>query len=113
MAVLLVPTNSDITYSSQKTRLDGRDYVLRFSFNEREERWHLSVFNDQEEPLLQGLKLLTSWPLLRNHRYDDRLPPGELMVIDLTGLDAPPGFAELGEGRRCELTYFDSEEEEP
>jgi hypothetical protein len=110
MAVLLVPTTPGAPYHSQKTRLDGRDYVLRFAFNERENRWHLSILDDEERPILLGLKLVANWPLLRHYRWDPRVPPGELMVLDLTGDRTPPGLDELGEGLRCELTYFEAAE---
>ena len=109
MAVLLVPTTPGAPYHSQKTRLDGRDYVLRFAFNQREGRWRLSIFDDEEQPILLGLKLVANWPLLRHYHYDPRIPPGELMVLDLTGDRTPPGLDELGEGLRCELTYFEAE----
>jgi hypothetical protein len=109
MAVLLIPTALDAAYSTQKTRLDGRDYVLRLSYNEREERFYLSILDEEETPLVEGLKLIPNWPLLRHYRYDPRLPPGELMATDLTGNLTPPTIDELGEGRRVELSYFSTE----
>lgn len=108
MAVLLVPTSPGVPYYSQTTKLDGRDYLLRFAFNEREAAWRLSILEPDETPLLLGLKLVANWPLLRHYHHDPRLPPGELMVVDLTGEATVPGLDELGEGKRCELTYFDT-----
>lgn len=104
----LVPNAAEVAYSRQKTRLDGRDYVLTFSYNEREDRWYLSLYDDEDKPILLGLKLVSNFPLLRHYHWDERVPPGELMAVDLaTNLSPPPGFAELGEGRRIELTYYD------
>ncbi len=110
MAVLLVPTTPGAPYHSQKTRLDGRDYVLRLAYNQREERWRLSILDEEEQPILIGLKLVANWPLLRHYRFDPRLPPGEFFAMDLTGNGSPPTLDELGEGRRVELTYFEAEE---
>ena len=109
MATLRIPTTPDVAYSQQKTRLDGRDYILRFAYNERTERWYLSILDDQEEPLVMGIKLVANWPLLRSYQWDERVPPGELMVMSLTTDETPPTFEDLGEGRRCELTYFEAE----
>jgi hypothetical protein len=108
MATLLIPTSPGVPYFTQKTRLDGRDYLLRFAYNERAERFSLSIYDESDEPLIEGLWLVANWPLLRHYRHDARLPPGELWVSDLTGDGSPPRLDELGEGRRCELTYFEA-----
>jgi hypothetical protein len=105
MATLLIPTSAN-PYYSERVKLDGRDYLLRFSYNEREERWYLSLYDDAEDPLILGIKLLTNWELLQHYHADPRVPPGELWVMDTTGNDDPPTLNELGVGKRCELTYF-------
>lgn len=109
MTVQLIPT-SDAPYYSQRVKLEGRDYLFRFAYNEREERWRLSIFDDEESPLLLGLKLVTNWELLQHYKADTRLPPGELWVMCTSGDDEPPKLDELGEGKRCELTYFTADE---
>lgn len=108
MATILIPTSPGVPYFKQKTRLDGRDYLLYFAYNERAERYSLSIHDESDEPLLEGLWLVALWPLLRHYRSDPRLPPGELWVSDLTGDGAPPTLDELGEGKRCELNYFEA-----
>jgi hypothetical protein len=109
MATLLIPTVLDAEYWTQKARLDGRDYVLHFAYNERLDRYYVSIHDDEDVPLIQGLKLVANFPLLRRYRWDERIPPGELMAISLQTDVTPPRFAELGEGRRVELTYFSTE----
>jgi hypothetical protein len=106
MAALLIPTSA-VPYYSQRVKLDGRDYLLRFAYNEREARWYLSLYDDEELPLVLGLKLMTNWELLQHYHADPRVPPGELWVMCLSGDESPPTLSELGEGKRCELTYFD------
>jgi hypothetical protein len=108
MATLLIPTSPGVPYYVQKTRLDGRDYILRFSYNERIQRWYVGICDEEGTPLLLGLKLVANWPLLRHYRHDPRLPPGELMAVDLTNDGSPPTLNELGEGKRVELTYFEA-----
>ena len=108
MALIVIPTTPGAPYYRQKTNLEGRDFILVFSYNERIERWYLSIFDEEETPLLQGLKLMASWPLLRHYRYDTRLPPGELMALTLDGSSDPPTLNELGPGKRAELVYLES-----
>lgn len=105
--VLVIPTTTGRPYHSLRTRLDGRDYTLRFAWNQREERWYLTILDDEDTVLLAGLKLIANWPLLRHYHSDPRVPPGELAAMDLTeGGGTPPGLDDLGQGKRCELTYY-------
>jgi hypothetical protein len=106
MPSLLVPTSPGVPFYTQKTRLDGRDYVLTFRYSQREDRWYLSLADSEEIPILSGLKLVANWPLLQAYHYDTRVPRGELSAMDLSGDDTPPGLNELGEGLRVQLIYF-------
>lgn len=108
MATLLIPTSAE-PYYRQKTKLEGRDFILVFSYNQRVERWHLSIYDEEENPLRLGLKLVTNWPLLRRYHQDPRMPPGELMAVASDGSTEPPALDELGEGKRVQLLYRESE----
>lgn len=108
MALIVIPTSPGVPYFRQKTKLEGREYVLDFAYNQRIQRWHLSIFDEEETPLVQGLKLVVNWPLLRHYRYDSRIPPGELMALAQDGTHEPPGIDELGEGKRVELCYLEA-----
>lgn len=107
MAVLTIPTTPGVPFYSQKTRLDGLDYILGFRYSQREDRWYLNISDSEEVPILTGIKLVSNWPLLQAYRYNTRVPPGELMAISLTTDASPPGLNELGETLRVQLTYFD------
>ncbi len=102
----------------QITTLDGRDYVLRFLFNEREGKWYMSVSDESDDNIVHGVKIVPLVSLLRKVT-DDRKPAGLLMARDLTAVDADfssgekvfdldPGLDELGE--RVEIVYFASDE---
>lgn len=106
MDALLIPTTPGVPFYTQKTRLDGVDYVLTFRYSQREDRWYLSLADNEEVPILSGLKLVANWPLLYSYHYDTRVPPGELFASDLSGDETPPGLNELGEGLRVQLIYF-------
>jgi hypothetical protein len=108
MATLLIPTTPGEPFHSSKVSLEGRDFVLWFRWNQREERWYLHIFDEASEPILMGLKLVSNWDLLHHYRFDPRVPPGELVAADLTKDHSPAGLDELGIGKRVELTYYES-----
>lgn len=102
-----IPTVDDGTaYYTIVSRMDGRDFQLRFAWNEIDSRWYLDILDVEGTALVTGLKLVANRPLLRFYQWDTRLPPGDLRVMDLSGNEDPPGFLELAIGKRCELTYF-------
>ena len=108
MAALLVPTTPGVPFYTQKTRLDGIDYILGFRYSQREDRWYLSIYDSEEKPILLGLKLVANWPLLHAYRFNPLVPPGELMASSLGPDDSPPGLNELGEKLRVQLIYFEA-----
>jgi len=111
MSVLLIPTTPEVPFQTSRITLEGREYNLDLRWNQREERWYLSIFDEGNAALLLGRKLIANWPLLRYYRdYGTGLPQGELMAMDLTGDGSPPGLKDLGAGLRVELTYFTSDE---
>ena len=106
MRTLAIPTTPGLAYYTQRTRLDGREYNLRFAWNQGAERWTLDILDSEDTPIVVGIKLVTNWPLLRAYQYDARVPQGDLRVTTLMPDDRPPGYHDLGIGLRCELTYF-------
>jgi hypothetical protein len=102
----VIPTLEGEPNYTMRVRLDGRDYNLRLLWNERTQRWHLSIYGDEQEPLAIGIKVVTNWPMLRYLQWDARLPPGELFAIATTSDDSPPGFYDLAPDKRVQLIYF-------
>jgi hypothetical protein len=92
---------------TQRTTLEGRDYLLTFEWLQRGGHWLLSIADQDGVPIASGLWLLTNWPLLRGVR-DPRRPPGELMVQDTLSRAEDPGFTDLGE--RFALAYYTADE---
>lgn len=106
MSQLVIPTTAD-PFQQQTVQLDGIKYVMSLSYNQREERWYLSLADDEGAPIVSGLKLQANWGLFWRHRYNVKVPPGELMAMATTTDKSPPTLLELGEGKRCQLTYFE------
>lgn len=107
---LQIPTTAGNPDYTQRTRLDGREYLLHFKWNQLCEHWTLDIYDDVETILVSGIKLIANWPLLRFYQWDSRMPPGNLVVVDLTPDGSPPGFEDLEIGRRCELVYYPATE---
>lgn len=91
----------------QRTVIEGRDYVLRFDWNQRNGSFYLSIADQDGSAIATGIKLVTDWPLLFGV-VDARRPPGELMIIDEKGEGLDPSFSELG--TRFSLVYFTAAE---
>jgi len=107
MAILIVPTSTEIAHYTQRTVLDGTSFQLEFIFNEREGSWYLSILSEEGDDLIMGIKIVADWPLLRRQQREDT-PPGELIALDTTGEGLDPGFADLG--GRVILLYGDEAE---
>jgi hypothetical protein len=109
MALLTVPTSTEPFYD-QISELDGINYLLGFRYNQREDRWYLSISEESGTPIITGIKLVCNWPLTGGF-HDARLPPGVLTVLSaIDANQAPPGFDEIGPSRRCELHYLPATE---
>lgn len=112
MASQTIPTLTDEPFYTMRVRLDGTDYLLDVQYNTRTRRYYVSLFSDDEAPLVRGLKCVPEVPLLRSYHFRPGVPAGELMVT-IAGPDKrPPEFGELGPGLRCQLTYFPREDVE-
>lgn len=114
----IVPTSTTLSDYDQVTTLDGRDYLLRCLFNEREGLWYLSMADVDGTLIVAGIKIVVEWDLLRRLVGPAR-PPGILIARDTTSpavdfeagekigaLD--PGLEDLG--GRVTLVYISADE---
>ena len=116
MAALVIPLVPDVENYTQRTALDGREYLLSLAWNRRDERWRLSISDAGGTPIALGRVLTAGMSLLFRVR-DARRPPGQLMVVDTQArsdgaLDlqkaADPALSDLGS--RVVLVYLDADE---
>jgi hypothetical protein len=104
---MIIPTLSDGTaFYTQRVNLDGSDYTFDFRWNTRLQRWYLNLYDSAGTLLAASLKIVLNWPLLHYLHARDGMPAGELWCISLGSSVEPPGLDDMGEGLRCELTYF-------
>lgn len=108
MSILTISTDSDPFYT-QRTDLEGTEYVFSFEWSRREQCWYLSLSTAEEVALVHGVKLVCYLPLLKR-LADIRAPQGQFMVVSKTNDDSPPGLLDLlPDTGRCELIYFTSD----
>lgn len=106
---LIVPVFPGEPLYKERVRLEGRDYIFRFDWANREGRYYMSIFDQDEEPLLLGVKVIANWGMLTRHHFNPALPPGELIPLDLEQGGEPPGFRDFG--TRVRLFYYTSDED--
>jgi len=98
-----IPVRSDLPLFTQVTTLDGQDYILTFSFNQRDVSWYVDIADQDEAVIASALRLVVGWDLLKRC-VDARRPPGVLFANDLSGAGLDPGPDDLG--TRVEVLYF-------
>jgi len=92
---------------TQRTALDGRDYLLSFQWQQRDGHWLVTVADQDGSEIMSGRAITTGYPVLRGCT-DPRRPPGMLVALDTQGQGADADFVTLG--TRVVLAYFDAAE---
>lgn len=94
--MILVPV--DPTLSSDQTfrvRLVDRVATVRLQFNERSQRWLITIANEAGA-FLGCNKLVPNWPIFTNHKGLNPLP-GDWFVFPMDKTASEPiGYFELG-----------------
>lgn len=61
-----LPLYNDPFYSYQVS-LENVSYSIEIKYNERQKLWHLSLFNDDDTPVIQGLALVPDYPIMQDY----------------------------------------------
>lgn len=107
--MLVIPLPTELADSfTQRTRLDGVDFTLRYSHNSRSDSWTLDLAaiggrNRADVPILTGQKIFIGGDLLRYASHELR-PPGKLLALSSDGSRRAPRMNELG--TRVRLYYL-------
>jgi len=107
ISIIPTSTREDVSSYTQRTALDGTEYVIAFDWNDREQHWYMDIADREGVAIATGIKVVCDWPLLRRC-VDGRAPAGAIIAIDQSGSGADPGLTDLG--ARVELLYLDAEE---
>ena len=65
-----------------KISLDSVQYIFKFYFNVRENAWHLTISDQNNVTLIDGVKLVPWMDVLYSHTRDN-LPKGSLHLIPI------------------------------
>ena len=80
MATFVIP-NEPIAHHEMQVTLDDVLYRMVFLFNPRDSFWYMNLFSGEENTLLRaGIKLVSSWDLLRMYQAEAR-PAGNLVMV--------------------------------
>lgn len=88
----------------QRTSLDGREYTFQFNWNDRSAAWFLTIYDTDEEPLVESRKIVTNQNLL-NAVLGTNLPSGVIVCLEASGDYTEPTRESLGSLHRlCYVT---------
>jgi hypothetical protein len=104
--MLEIDIRRDVPFFSVKAPLDGRDYLIRFEWNQRS-GWYVALADDKGDAIFGARKAVCDWNLLRTCS-SDRRPPGGLYLYDSTGTHEDPEYTDLGV--RHKLYYLTADE---
>ena len=94
MAVQIPLLPSEFNYRFEMSLLDI-EYIFEVRWNGRDGTWYLSIFDIDENPLAQGMRIVLGAALGRRIASDD-FPDGVFIVSDLTGSGEEASFDDLG-----------------
>ena len=68
MDAVEIPISSDAPYFSQDNQLFSHTYTLEFEWIERGQFWVIHLYDEVEQPIALGIKLMVDWPLFVHRR---------------------------------------------
>lgn len=83
--------------------LDGAEFRIVLQYDQRPDRWFLSVFDADDVPIMVGLKLVPDFAIGFRHRFAEGAADGIFKLIDNEKSGLPCGFEQLG--REFLLTF--------
>lgn len=104
VALLGMDTSSDAVVTG-RWELDGVTYVIRRTWVEREASWVVSIYTEDQQPIIVGAFARVGVDLFDSvaAAAASARPPGRLILEDVSGAGAELGFE--GWGRTHRLVY--------
>jgi hypothetical protein len=104
--MIIIPTLQDVAAWTQRTTLEGTEYILDFNWNGRDGAWYMNISTIAGAALVCGIKLVSNRKLFRRFHHIDGMPLGELVIFDGSGSIPWPGYSELNAG--VDVIYIES-----
>ena len=100
---IAVPNHND---SFSRVTLDGKQFMIRFTWNDTAQRWCFGLYTMQREPLAVGLRMVPRFPL-NIQIVDDRIPSG---IFGVYSDQKSVGRKDFIEGK-ARFTYISANQE--
>ncbi|MEM0173064.1 MAG: hypothetical protein QXI16_00995 [Sulfolobaceae archaeon] len=88
-------------------QLTGSLYFLEFRWNALNEFWVMDIFNNDEFPIIYGIKIVQDYPLLYQYTVEG-LPPGEIICQNI--VNAPSNIGRFDMSQKFLLVYYEPQE---
>lgn len=92
MATVTIPIRTLHPHFDFVVELEGASYTVELQWNDRAERWFISLYDATNAPIFSGATLVCNWDLLRRSVHPQR-PPGQFFALSPSGLD--PTYEDL------------------
>lgn len=107
--MIQIPTQQNLSSWSQRTQLDGTDYIIDFNWNGRDAAWYINLSTIEGTLLVGSIKLVSNRPLLKRFKYIDGMPLGEIVAYDGSGTIDQAGYGQLSNG--VDLIYIEASDD--
>lgn len=109
MALIEIPTRTDLPSYEQQVKLDGVAYIIALYFNPRINdgagAWMITLADQNRNMLCAPVVITVNWPLF--DRFIDLVDlPGTIFAFDTSGNNQDPGQFDLG--NRVRLLYLEA-----
>lgn len=85
MAITNIPLRNDTSSFDFDITLENVPYNFLLVYNQREDRWYMSIRTVSGDQILNGIPVMVVWPMVARFK-DERLPPG---ILFSASLDTP------------------------
>ena len=69
---MLYITVPDMNDSVSTLSIDGVEYGLRFTYNEKYDYWSFGLYDENMEPIISQTRIVPNFPFLHRKRYSER-----------------------------------------
>jgi len=104
---VVIPFDNTFSNFSEEVTLEDVSYIFNFTYNGRSEQWSMSIHDIDDNHIVDGIALIMNFNLFDQYRTAD-LPPGEMYIVDTTGLEEKVTRENMGS--ILELVYIPEDE---
>lgn len=83
MRFLELPLYQDIYYT-YSIGLETSKYVFTFLWNDRAKSWHMDIRKEDQTPVVLGIKMVSSFPLMADYTLEDHDITGYFVLMPKT-----------------------------